>query len=212
MDLEIINPYIMKIIIAAREKDSINSLARRIKVSYGWTYKWVKELAMIGVFKLYRMKIRLNKENSFYKKVLKFIKVTFRHDVSFFYSAICLFGIQYCFTKTDSVFVWTKGAYNIGRYKNHYPIFIKIMKKDKEIFYYYMKKLGLNRKQGIYFSLEFVEEIECDFLDNIPVDSLKDTIKFMRKYIYNFEPALEMIEKMYNIKTGVNYQEAFTNV
>ncbi|MFH1316148.1 MAG: hypothetical protein ABII01_01390 [Candidatus Woesearchaeota archaeon] len=202
----------MKIIIAAREKDSINSLAKRINVSYGWTYKWVKELAMINVFKLYRMKIKLNKENVFYKRILKFIKSSFRHDVSFFYSIIGLFGIQYCFTKTDSVFVWTKGAYNIGRYKNHYPIFIKIKKADKEIFYYYMNKLGLKRKQGIYFSPEFVEDIECEYLDNIPVDSLTDTIAFMRKYIYNFEPALEMIEKMYNIKTGIKYQEAFTNV
>lgn len=205
MELEIINPYIVKIIIAAREKDSINSIAKRIKISYGWTYKWIHELAKIGVFKKTRSKLYLNQDDSFYQKVLHFIKESFSEDIAFHYSVIDLFGIRYCFTQTDAVFVWTKGAYNIARYKKNYPIFIKIAKADKKIFQFYMEKLGSNNK--IYYKPIFVEEFSCEFLDSIPVDSLQETISFMKRYIYNFQPALEMIEELYHERTGIKYKE-----
>src|SRR3989344_8305739 len=143
MILDLINPHIMKIIISSRKEDSINQISKRIDLSYGWTYEWTQKLANLGVFKLSRMKVYLNENNYFYKKTLKYIKEVLSNKVSFYYEILSLFGIKYAFTALDAVFVWTKGGYNISRYKDFYPMYIKIDKKDKSIFEDYCKKLNL---------------------------------------------------------------------
>ena len=131
MNLETINPHILKILIASKDIDSINAISNRISLSYGWTHKWIKELGDIGVFKLTRMNTYLNKNNYFYKTTLRYIKNILSKDINFCYDGLSLFGIKYCFTQTDSVFIWTKGGYNISRFRDFYPIFIKIKKQDK---------------------------------------------------------------------------------
>lgn len=210
MEIGLLNPYTMKIIIAARKHDSINLIARRINLSYGWTYKWVKELIKIGVFKGYRLKLELNEDNRFYKNTLDYIKINFSKDINFCYSILNLFGVKYCFTKTDAVFVWTKGGYNIARSRDYYPIFIKIKKDQLDIFKYCCKKLNLKieGKKGIFYSIEVLDDFQVSHLDKIPVDSLDSTIKFMKKYIYNFQPALEMIKEMYGKKLKIKYKHA----
>ncbi|MBU1203577.1 MAG: hypothetical protein KKG60_00735 [Nanoarchaeota archaeon] len=214
MEISLINPHVLKILITAREEDSINSISHRTGLSYGWTYKWVKELAKINVFRLTRMKVYLNKKNSFYKKTLRYINQSFGKDIGFHYAVLELFGIRYSFTKTDAVFIWTKGGYNIGRYKQFYPIFIKIKKRDKGLFEFYHKKLNfeINKKKGIFYNVTYLDDFEMEHCDAIPVDCLKETIAFMQENKYNFEPALEMIKEGYNKKINVGYKEALTNV
>src|SRR3990172_9035085 len=113
MKIELLNPYVIKILISLRKEDSISSISKRIGLSYGWTNKWVGELIK--------------------ERILNFIKENL-NDVNFYYSVLNLFGIEYCFTKTDAVYVWTEGRYNIARYKEFYPIFVKIQRKDYPIF------------------------------------------------------------------------------
>ena len=214
MNLDLINPHILKIIISSRKEDSINQISNRINLSYGWTYEWVQRLADLGVFKLTRMKVYLNENNYFYKKTLKYIKEVLGNKVSFYYEILSLFGIKYAFIGLDAVFVWTKGGYNISRYKDFYPIYIKINKKDKSNFEYYCKKLNLriNKKKSVFYKIVYLNDFEIDYLDKIPVDSLKETLIFMNKNKYNFEPALEMIREIYNKKINVKYKEVLTNV
>ncbi len=209
MEIEIINPYVMKIIIAIRKQDSINLVAKRINLSYGWTYKWCKQLIKLGVFKESRLKLILNDENQFYKNTLSYIKANFLKDINFHYSVLELFGIKYSFTKTDAVFIWTKGGYNIARYREYYPIFIKVKRDQLVVFHDYCKKLDLKigAKKGIFYSIEILEDFEVSYSENIPVDSLDETIKFMKKNIYNFQPALEMIKEMYGKKLNIRYKE-----
>lgn len=208
MKIELLNPHVIKIIIAARKKDSISSISKRIGLSYGWTNKWVNELIKEGVFKERYKGIILQEHNKSYKAILSFLKKNF-NNVNFYYSALELFGIKYCFTKTDAVYFWTQGGYNIARYKEFYPIFIKIKKSDHPIFLEYCKKLNLkiNKNKGIFYVPEILEDFKCSFIDKVPVDSLEETIKFMIKNIYNFEPALEMIKEIYGKKIKVNYKE-----
>ncbi len=211
MEITAINPYTLKIIIAARSEDSINAISKRIKLSYGWTHKWVQELIRIGVFQEKNRKIALQKNNAFYRQTINYIRQTFSQSVSFHYSVLQLFGMTYCFTKTDAVFVWTKGGYNISRSKEYYPIFIKV--KEKELFEYYCEKLGLrtNAKKGIFYVPEFADKFDISFCENIPVEPLETTIEFMKKNIYNFQPALEMVGEMYGCKLA-KYAEVMTNV
>lgn len=209
MQIETINPHVMKIIISAKKQDSINQIAKRINLSYGWTHKWCKDLIKLGVFKEPKLKLILNEENQFYQNTLEYIKENFSKDINFHYSILDLFGIKYCFTKTDAVFIWTKGGYNIARYKEYYPIFIKIKKDQLTIFKEYCKKLSLkiNTKKGVFYSIEVLDDFEISRSDTIPVDSLDLTIEFMKNNIYNFQPALEMIKEMYGKKLNIKYKE-----
>jgi len=213
MNLELINPYVLKIIIAVRPKDSIKAISDRIGISYGWVHKWTKELANQGVLRLTRMNVFLNEDNDFYKRTIEYIQNVLGKDIQFRYNIIKFLGIKYVFTQTDAVYIWTKGGYNIARYKGFYPIFIKIRKKDKELFESYCKRLGLgiNKKNGIFYQIMYADDFEIDNCGDVPVDSLSETIAFMEKNIYNFEPALEMIKEMYDKKIKVKYKEVVTN-
>jgi len=207
MNISILNPYVIKILISSRKEDSIIGISKRIGLSYGWVYKWVKELVKEGVFKERWRGIILQEDNENFKKIIDFIK-TF-HNVQFYYSALNLMGIKYCLTKTDAVYIWTEGGYNIARYRDYYPIFIKIKKSDYQIFLYYCKKLGLNidSEKGIFYSPNILDDFEAVKKDNFYVDSLPLTIKFMNENIYNFQPALEMIEERYGRKLNIKYKE-----
>ncbi len=214
MEINILNPYVMRILICARREDSINSISKRMGLSYGWTYNWIKKLVDIGTFKVTKTGLLSQENNEFYIRVLDFIKENFKNDISFHYSMLSLFGIKYCFTKTDAVVIWTNGGYNISRYRGYYPIFIKIKKSDNSLFEWYCKKLGLhiNSDGGVFYSVELLEDFDVSYKKGIPVDTLDLTIAFMKKNIYNFEPALEMIQDIYGKKFGIKYKEVVTNV
>ncbi len=208
MKIETINPYVIKILISLRKEDSISSISKRISLSYGWTNKWVNELIKEGILKEKWRGVVLQEDNKSYQRILKFIKENLK-DINFYYSALQLFGIDYCLTKTDAVYVWTEGRYNIARYKEHYPIFIKIKKRDYLVFLEYCKRLGLkvNSNKGVFYVVEVVGDIKAVKKNNFYVESLENTIDFMQKNIYNFEPALEMIKEMYNKKLNIKYKE-----
>src|SRR3989338_6905365 len=208
MKIEMLNPYVLKILISLRKEDSISSISKRINLSYGWTNKWVNELIKEGILKEKWRGIILQEDNKTYQGILRFIKENLK-DISFYYSVLNLFGIEYCFTKTDAVYLWTEGRYNIARYKEYYPVFIKIKKKDYSLFLEYCKKLGLkvNSNKGFFYVVEVVEDIKVVKKNNFYVESLEKTIDFMQENIYNFEPALEMIKEMYNKKLNIKYKE-----
>jgi len=208
MKIEMLNPYVLKILISLRKEDSISSISKRINLSYGWTNKWVNELIKEGILKEKWRGIILQEDNKIYQRILRFIKENLK-DISFYYSALNLFGIEYCFTKTDAVYLWTEGRYNIARYKGYYPIFVKIKKLDYPIFLEYCKKLGLkvNSGKGVFYNVEVLDRFKCIKRGDSFVDPLNETIDFMQANIYNFEPALEMIKEMYNKKLNIKYKE-----
>lgn len=208
MKIELLNPYVIKILISLRKEDSISSISKRIGLSYGWTHKWVSELVKEGILKEKWRGIVLQEKNQDYKEIIKFIKKNFQ-DPRFYYSALQLFGIKYCFTKTDAVYVWTEGRYNVARYREFYPVFIKIRKLDYFVFLEYCKKLGLkiNSKKRVFYLPEVLEDFKCEKKNGFFVESLNETIGFMQKNIYNFEPALEMIQEIYHKKLNIKYKE-----
>ncbi|MBI2045570.1 hypothetical protein HYT23_05930 [Candidatus Pacearchaeota archaeon] len=208
MKIELLNPYIIKILISLRKEDSISSISKRIGLSYGWTNKWINELIKEGILKEKWRGVVLQKDKESYKSILKFIKDNLK-NINFYYSVLKLFGIEYCFTKTDAVYIWTEGRYNIGRYKEYYPIFIKIKKVDYPVFLAYCKKLGLkiNSNKGVFYNVEVLDSFEFVKKNDFLVESLDNTIGFMQDNIYNFEPALEMINEIYHKKLKVKYKE-----
>lgn len=208
MRIETLNPYVIKILISLKKEDSISSISKKINLSYGWTNKWVNELIKEGILKEKWRGVVLNEENKSYNRIIKFIKESL-NDVDFYYSALQLSGIVYCLTKTDAVYLWTEGRYNIARYKEYYPIFIKIKNNDYKTFLEHCKRLGLkiNTNKRVFYFVEVVDNFKFIKKNNFYVEPLDETIKFMESNIYNFEPALEMIKEMYNKKLKVKYKE-----
>jgi len=212
---ELINPYVAKILVSAKDGDSIRQISKKIQESYGWTYKWVLELESVGVIRRKKQEICIKKNNSFYKEAMRFIKCSLSADISLSdaYLAPNLAGLDYIFTGIDAVFVWTKGGYNIGRSKNSYPIFMEVLEKDKSAWQGYFSKLNVKytfkneRKKGIYFVILLSKSIEKEYCEHIPVLPLAKTVEWAKKYSFNFEPALEMLDKMYNLKMGIKYAE-----
>src|SRR3989344_1143926 len=160
MNIDTINPYVIKILISVRNKDSISSISKRIGLSYGWTHKWAGELIKEGILKERWKGVVLQKDNKSYQEILKFIRNNLS-ETGLYYSVLGLFGIEYCFTKTDAVYFWTDGRYNIARYREYYPIFIKIKSEDYPTFLWYCKKLNLkiNAKRGVFYSPEKVNKL-----------------------------------------------------
>ena len=205
--LELINPYVAKISVSIRDGDSIRHISKKIQESYGWTYKWVLELEKIRALKRKKQEIYINKNNSFYREVIKFIKKSLCNlSLSDAYLLPNLAGLDYIFIGIDAVFIWTKRGYNIGRSKNSYPIFIEVLEKDKADWQRYFSKLNVKytfrnvRKKGIYFVISLSKSIEKEYCEQIPVLPLAKTVEWAKKYSFNFEPALEMLDEMYNLK------------
>ena len=208
MDIESINPYVIKILISVRKEDSISSISKRIGLSYGWTHKWTTELIKEGILKEKWKGVVLQENNKSYQEILKFIRNNVS-ETSLYYSILNLCGIEYCFTKTDAVYIWTEGRYNIARSREFYPIFIKIRPKDYSIFKWYCKKLNLkiNAKRGIFYAPEIIDKFKSAKKGEYFIEPLDETILFMNKNRYNFEPALEMINEMYKKGLVVKYKE-----
>lgn len=212
---ELINPYVAKALISARDGDSIRNISKKIQESYGWTYKWISELEKIGCVKRKKQEVYINNNNRFYKEAMKFIKCSLANNLSLndAYLLPNLIGLEYIFTGIDAVFIWTKGGYNIGRSKNSYPIFIEVLEKDKSEWQKYFSKLNIKytfrneRKNGIYFLISLSKAVEKEYCEQMPILSLARTVEWAKKYSFNFEPALEMLDEMYNLKIGVKYIE-----
>ena len=211
MDIEMLNPYVVRILISARDQDSISSIAKRIGLSYGWTHKWVRELVKEGILKEKWKGVILQENNKNYREILKFIRNNIS-ETSLYYLALKLSGIQYCFTKTDAVYFWTEGRYNIAKYRDYYPIFVKIRKEDYPLFSWYCKKLNLeiNSKKGVFYVPEIIEEFNFTKKQDYFIEPLEETIEFMKKNIYNFEPALEIVYEMYKKGLNIKYKEINT--
>ena len=198
----------MKILISVRGKDSISSISKRIGLSYGWTHKWVTKLVKEGILNEKWRGIILQENNKSYQEILRFIRNNVS-ETNLYYSVLNLFGIEYCLTKTDAVYVWTEGRYNIARYREYYPIFIKIRSEDYPIFLWYCKKLNLkiNAKRGVFYSPEIVDKFKFTKKGEYSIEPLNETINFMKQNIYNFEPALEIVDEMYKKRLNVKYKE-----
>ncbi len=212
--IEVINPYSAKILLAARDGDSIREISRKTKISYGWTYQWVEQLRELGVLTREGNRVRINKDSNIYKKFFSLIKIVLGQHLSLktAYDLPNFIGLPYCFTSTDAIFIWTKGGYNIGRSAENYPIFINVLKKDLSKWRKFFSNLSIKHTTdkpmaGIYFFLFPVSEIKSESIDKTPVLPLKDAVAFAKKHVYNFQPALEMLDEMYGLGLKIKYRE-----
>lgn len=138
-----------------------------------------------------------------------------KNDVSSGYETLKKFDLPYALTDVDSVFVWTKGGYNAGRFFGSYPIHMKVLKSDVSKWKSYLAENGrkamLSGERpketlfGVYYVLYPEARVKAETVEGLKVEPLKDTVEFCKKNIYTFEPALEMLDEEYNLGLKVRY-------
>ena len=133
------------------------------------------------------------------------------------YDLIKRSGLSYALTDVDSVFVWTNGGYNANRFFGSYPIYIRILKSDLDYWKDFLESngkkwtIGGTRPKetlyGTYYVLFLEDSVVSINVNGLNVDPLKKTVEFCLRESYTYEPALEMLDKKYNLGIGATYAD-----
>jgi len=139
-------------------------------------------------------------------------------DVVKAYELVRKAELPYIFTGPDAVFLWTKGGYNADRFFGFYPINLKIKRKDlpkwRRFFSSTRQRFvvggGPARETlfGLFYLLQVAERLEKASVSGFSVEPLQNTVKFCQDNVYTYEPALEMLDEMYDLGLGVKYRES----
>lgn len=145
-----------------------------------------------------------------------------RIDVSKAYGLLNQADMRYALTGPDAVFFWTKGGYQVDRFFGFYPIHLKVRKSDLREWKSFLKSRGqrfhIQGKPirqtlfGLFYVLYPVEDFRTEEVEGFQVDSLKDTVDFCQRNIFSYEPALEMLDEMYDLGLRIAYRESKTNL
>ena len=211
MGLDFVNRHVAKILLAVEDGDSINRISEKIDSSYSYTYEWVNRLEEIGVFERDDGVQVLDSEfvDSFEDVAQTVLKRDLELDDAYLLPNYA--GMEYRYSKTDAVFIWTKGGYQIGRNQSDYPIFIDIYREDVEEWKDFFHGFGIETSigerpetDGIHFVLyPQDEEMETEWVESASVTPLSETVEWAEKYRANFQPALEMLDEMYDLGLDV---------
>ncbi len=138
-----------------------------------------------------------------------------RNDLELGYDLLKASGLDYALTGVDGVFAWTKGGYNAGRFFGFYPIHIKVLNSDVSKWKSFLRKKGrksllANTKPretlfGVFYVLHPVGKIRAKTVGQLEVEPLDETVDFCKRYLYTYEPALEMLDKEYALGLKTKY-------
>ena len=147
--------------------------------------------------------------------------VSSKIDLNKAYSLLNDSGMEYALTDVDAVFIWTKGGYQVDRFFGFFPIHVKVKERDvaawKRFFSSHRQKYLVegSRPKETLFSLFYVlhtdEQVSAKDVDGLKVEPLQQVVKFCKRNIISYEPALEMLDEMYGLHLGVKYRETRTN-
>nr|MDO8097700.1 hypothetical protein [Candidatus Njordarchaeota archaeon] len=148
--------------------------------------------------------------------------VSKRISVSEAYGLLKQTRMKYALTGPDAVFMWTKGGYQVDRFLGFYPIHLKVRRANLGKWRYFLR----SRRQrfhvkdrpvkqtlfGTFYILYPEVDFRVDDVEGFMVDPLVTAVEFCRSRSYSYEPALEMLDELYNIGLDVKYKEARTNL
>lgn len=166
MGLDLVNPYVTRIVLATRDGDSINRNAKKADVSYAYTYEWIERLEAIDV---------VDRDDGVYLTDQAFraafesvaqtvVSTSPRLEDAYLLPNIA--GLDYRFSKTDAVYIWTEGGYQIGRNRRDYPLFIDVLADDLGDWQRFFEGYGIRSSveirdgEGIYYVQFPREEFE----------------------------------------------------
>lgn len=216
MGLGLINSYTTKILLAVQEGDSINQVSKKTGISYAYTHEWIQKLEAAGVIEIDDgIHVRDEEFRDSFETVAQTV-VSRDLSLEDAYLLPNFSGLKYRFSRTDAVFVWTKGGYQIARNQQDYPIFIDVREEDVGAWQHFFDSYSIQHsiedrieegEPGIYYVLFPSKDFEVEWLDGSRVMPLDETVEWMQGYEANFLPALEMLDEMYDLDLDVEYRE-----
>ena len=215
MGLDFVNRHVAKIMLAVENGDSVNQLSEKIDSSYSYIYEWVNRLEEIGVIER-DSSIRITDEE-FIESFENVARTVLKRDMTLSEAYLLpnFTGLEYRYSKTDAVYIWTKGGYQIGRNHDDYPIFIDIHENDIKDWRQFFRSFDIETSvqertetDGVHFVLNPIQkEMDVDRVESASVLPLDETVGWAEQYQANFQPALEMLDEMYDLGLGVEYRE-----
>jgi len=122
---------------------------------------------------------------------------------------------KYAITESTAVSIWTDGYYWTDFTKGFKPIHINILKKDIKYWDSFFRQNdteyvfeGKNKTLfGLTFILHPKEKIETENKNGNYVIPLKNIITFCQKNMYLYRPALEYLDKKYDLNIIDDYEQ-----
>ena len=122
---------------------------------------------------------------------------------------------KYAFTNSTAVNIWTDGYYWTDFTKGFKPVHIYILKKDvtywTEFFRQHDVEYVLEDGNKTLFGLTYVlypkERFTFEIKEGNAVVPLKEIVQYCQKNIYLYRPALEYLDKKYNLHIFDNYEQ-----
>lgn len=208
MGFDLVNQYPVKILAAIEDGDSINRISQKTGISYSYTHEWIERLEDIDAVER-NNGIHITDEElaDEYEALLQTV-VRRELPLDNAYLLPNFAHMDYRYTKTDAVYIWTKGGYQIARNQNDYPIFIDVLEEEIEAWQAFFEEFSIESSiekrlqegvPGIYFVLFPRDIFDSEWVESSPVMPLDDTVKWAKRFEVNFQPALEMLDEMYDL-------------
>ena len=117
-------------------------------------------------------------------------------------------GKEYAFCDSTAVSIWTDGYYWTGFTKGFKPINVAIRRKDSGFWKRFLKRMGVKYTlegesrtlYGQVYVLHPRERLAYKEKDGFQVVPLDEVVSFCLKHELVYEPALEYLDKRYNIR------------
>ena len=131
--MEFVDTTAAKIILAARDGDSIRRVSQKIDGTYSWVYTWVERLETIDVVeRTDGIRITAPEVRDGYARSIEAITRQTSPTVDEAYVIPHFSEMDFAYTKIDAVYVWTHGGYQIARGGDAYAVFLRIDDADIE--------------------------------------------------------------------------------
>jgi len=208
----------LKVILALDPGDSISDVARKIDENRETIRRVVNRLEEAG-YVAYDDGLHLD-DQTIRDAGLEFLTASADlspPSISEAYVLPQFAGMEYAYTAIDSVYVWTRGGYQVARNPEDYPLFIAVHESDLSAWTEFFDRFGIPTAEerqpatdldgAIQVVLEPRPQIKAEMVDGRPVIPLKETVAFANKHYAHFQSALDMLDRMYDeVDTNTNYR------
>ncbi len=125
-------------------------------------------------------------------------------------------GMKYAFARKDAVLIWSDGYYWTGFKQCTYPIHLQVKNSDLKKWKKFFNNHGISAVTidektnqtiaGVLFVLEPVKKVSAVKNGKYFVMPLTNTLEFCKANIFEFEPAIEYLNRKYKLKKQDNWQ------
>ncbi|MBS3816723.1 MAG: RNA polymerase subunit sigma-70 [Candidatus Thermoplasmatota archaeon] len=197
----------VKLMLGAESGDSIRRIAQKIDEPYETVRQKVKDLEEKDILKIENGVHVIAPEivKSIYQLAIAGSKY-FPLSIEDVYVLPHFADHFFAFTRIDAAYIWTRGGYQVARSPDDYAIFIRV---DSCIEYWinffadfgisaYEKRRPVEDIEGdIQVVIEKGELSDIEWIEGKPVIPLEETVGYMQENSVHFQPALDMIDEMY---------------